>query len=410
MTAASPNRAATAAIRGYAYQFDLTTLEILAAGDADEVTVEGCEDVDIASGADHEAVQCKYHEDAKYTPASLRKPLALMLDAFAKGQHWDYRLYVHYKDSTSLPTSLTVAELKAVLTEKRQKPPQTIKYYSGITDVVLADFLSHLRIEPGEKYADQQAAVHAALVAALKGTADDVRDLHYANSVATVMELAMRSKPSERVITRPDFLARLNKRPAMYTRWHEEYVGRDRFQKALKRRLSAVGLLAADRRRLIILESSHSPADDGLIDVAHLIEKLATSMYGAGKLANARPWTVALNGSEEELTAIKTKLLSAGIIFNDGFEHIQFSPTIFDRDPIINLVGSGKAIKITSYDVRLVSAANYRAHKAEIRAPSTVVSFSSTPASDYTPNESTRTLDIPGWRPEDILTLLEGAK
>lgn len=408
MNTSVPNRAATSSITGYAYQFDLTTLKILAANNTDRVTIEGCEDIDIDRGANQEAVQCKYLQAARYSLAGLRKPILPMLRAFTSGQHWNYRLYVYYGDSTGLPTKLTLDDLKHALTEKKQRPSRVVKHYEGVSDNVLQDFLNHFTIEPGKKFTEQQADVHAALLKALGGTTEDVKDLHYADAVATVMELAMCPEACDRVITRAEFVHRLNKRPAMYTRWHREYVGVECFQKLLKRRIKSAGLLAPDKRRLIVLQSPGPKQDDGLLKISHLIEKLGTTMQG--KLATAKPWTIVLDAPEDVVTTIKKQVIAKGITFNDGFEHISFNPSLFDRDPIVNTHGSGKAIRATSYDIRIISAGNYLAHKGEIRPPAAIVSFAESLSSTYADDQNTQMLDIPGWRSEDIMNLLEAAK
>jgi hypothetical protein len=402
------DRAATASITGYAYQFDLTTLEILASSDNAAVTVEGCEDIDLDNGVTQEAVQCKYLSAAKYSLAGLRKPILPMLKAFSGGLHINYRLYVYYGDAQGLPVQLTLDELKKSLTEVKRSS-EVIEHFAGIEDAVLQDFLNHFTIQSGKKFDHQQEDVCNALHGALDGTIDDVRDLHYANAVTVIMELAMRTDKKDRVITRPEFVERLNKRPAMYTRWHKELVGVERFQKLLKRRLQSAGLLAATRRRLIVLESPMPSSDNSLVTLAQLIQTLGTTMYGPGKLSSAKPWTAVIEASAGEVVELKRQLIRLDVAYNDGYEKVLFSPRLFDRDPTINTHRNSKKIEQTSYDVRVVTAETYRAHKAELRPSATIISFATSPAGEYA-DPSSQTLDAPGWRTEDILKLLEIAK
>ncbi len=409
MVSDPPNRAANATIAGFAYQFDLTTLTILGADNTDQIAVEGCEDVDILKETTAEAVQCKYLEAAKYSLAGLRKPILPMLRAFANGQEWSYRLYVHYGDPIGLPGVLSLTELKDCLTEKKRKPAVTILHYQEFSDDVLIAFLEHFTIQAGNSFALQQKEVQEALRLALSATPDDVRDLHYPNAVALVMDLAMRPALHDRMITRSVFLDSLNMRPNLYTRWHEEYVGLERFKRLLKRRIKAADLLTPNKRRLILLESPASQSN-GLISVVDLICKLATTMYGPGKLSDAKPWTVVLDASEDEVAVIKKRLIAAGIMPNDGFEHLAFSATLFERDPLINTKKNSKLIEATSYDVRIVSSATYLAHHDEIAPPTVAVSFAAASAREYVDDQNVQTLDIQGWHPENILDILGGAK
>ena len=405
MIASTSNRAANATIAGFVYQFDLTTLEILNAQSNTPVAVEGCEDIDLHKGSSAAAVQCKYLPASKYSLAGLRKPIIPMLESFADGREWDYRLYVHYGDSTTPPTKLTVDELKSCLTEIKRKPTRTVQHCEHLSHEVLERFLGRLSIQAGDAFETQQAAVHSALRTALGASAEDVRDLYYPSAVAHVMWFATRPKLSERITTREAFVAHLNIRNAMYTRWHAEHVGLERFRKALKRRLKATGALNANRRRLLVLRPAALSTSTLLSDV-DLIMALATKMYGHGMLSDAKPWTVLLDAPDEQVAEIKKRLIEEGVSINDGFEYLQFSPRLFDRDAVINTKGSTKLIETSSYAVRCLSAGSYSAHAGELRPPAIAVSNAPISARSFTTGSSVSTVDIPGWSPEDVLDLL----
>lgn len=400
----TPNRAANATITGFAYQFDLTTLTILNADPSATVVVEGCEDVDVLRKGTGVAVQCKYLEASAYSLPRLRKAIVPMLRAFAAGQKWDYRLYVHFGDPTGIPPTLTLAELRECLTENK-RGMSAVHYDAGISAAVLAAFLRRFTIHSGDTFAEQQREVQAALASALSASTEDVSDLHYPSAVALVMELAMQPAVANRRITRATFLELLNKRPAMYTRWYREHLGLERFKTLIKRRIRAVDLLASTKRRMIILESP-PPVGDNLAKVSHVVEMLATKMYGPGKLSSAKPWTVILLADDDEVLAIKKRLLSAGIVINDGFETVEFNSALFERDAIINTKGRSKIIEKTSYDIRVLAAHTYETHRAQLRPPAVAISFADVSASAFVDDENAQRLDIPGWNPANTLDLL----
>lgn len=406
----SRSRAANASIMGYAYQLDLTTLEILAAEDEDTITVEGCEDIDLERGAGQESVQCKYLAAAKYSLVGLRKPLRPMLGAFVDGRRCDYRLYVHYGDPTGVPETLTVDELKEALTETKRKPTRTVLYYEGIADTKLKAFLEHFIIQPGPEFEKQQAQVGAELCTALAATAADVRDLHYPKALSIILGLATQPSETQRRITRAEFIALLDTRPELYTRWHGEIVGAERMRALLRRRIKTVGLLTRDRRRLMVLAPAETGAGTGLVKIADLLQKLATTDYGKGKLSSAKPWTVVYDAPEAEILKLKRRLVGLGVAYHDGYETVRFSPALFNRAPTINTVSSSQKIRSTSYDIRVVSAETYRAHLNDLDAPSVAISFAGSSARDFVDSDVAQTLDVPGTRPEDILDLLGGLK
>jgi hypothetical protein len=395
---------------GYAYQFDLTTLEVLAADAQDTIVVEGCEDIDIARDAGQESVQCKYLAASKYSLPGLRKPLLPMLRAFVDGRNCDYRLYVHYGQPTGVPETLTVAELKKALTEKKRDGSTPVRHHAGIKIETLEAFLKRFTIQSGPEFYEQQTRVRSALRTALGATAEDVRDLYYPNAVSVILDLAMRPKESERKTTRLGFLALLDKRPEIYTRWHSEIVGAERMRGLLKRRVKAVGLLARDKRRLIVLAPPSTGTVAGLVNITNLVEKLATTDYGEGKLSSAKPWTVIYDAPKEEVLKLKRRLVDLEVAYHDGYETVRFDPAMFNRAPTINTYPSSQKIKSTSYDVRLISAATYRANRAQIDPPAVAISFAASRAKDFVDDEFVQTLDVPGWGAEHILDLLGVAK
>lgn len=401
-------RAAGSSIRGYAYQFDLSALRILRASDSATLTIEGHEDIDIDSAGDQEFVQCKYHQAQKYSLVGLRDPIIPMLNAFRSGTRGTFTLYVHYGDSAGLPSSLSRDDLKQALTLTR-KSGEVVKYFSGASDDVLDEFVANLSIQAGDSYQHQQAQVIAELVSALGCSADDARDLHYADAVSVITALAMQDHAHDRRITRLDFLERLNKRPTMFTRWHQEYVGHQRFMMTLRRRVQTAGLLRPTKRRVVVLPAPAASTQTDLLSTADLIRDLSTIGFGRGKLDTARPWTVAVEASSDELRTLKQELIGHDLPFSDGFEHIHFNPRMFSADPVINTSGRSREISKASFLVRLVSVDTYKAHLDTVTAPHVVISFGSTPPEELDPTEGAQTLHVSGFQREDVVRLLKGS-
>jgi hypothetical protein len=126
-------------------------------------------------------------------------------------------------------------------------------------------------------------------------------------------------------------------------------------------------------------------------------------------LSDAKPWTVLIDAPDGRVTEIKKRLIEEGVSINDGFEHLQFSPRLFDRDAVINTKGPTRLIETSSYAVRVLSAASYSAHAGELRPPAIAVSNAPTSGCRFATSASVSTIDIPGWKPEDVLDLLGAA-
>ena len=97
------DRTATATILGFNYQFNKSILEILKADDDKiQVMLEGTkEDLDIFLPDKTIAVQCKYYESTEnLTPSVLAKPIFDMLLSYTEDKTLNYKLYIHYKNSS----------------------------------------------------------------------------------------------------------------------------------------------------------------------------------------------------------------------------------------------------------------------------------------------------------------------
>ena len=73
-------RQANSTIKGYLYQFNKSILEILNADDEASITLEGViEDIDIQLPNATTTIQCKYHDDSKFTMSSVAAPILEMV-------------------------------------------------------------------------------------------------------------------------------------------------------------------------------------------------------------------------------------------------------------------------------------------------------------------------------------------
>ena len=97
------DRTADATILGFNYQFNKSILEILKADDdKTQIMLEGTkEDLDIFLPNKTIAIQCKYYESSEnLTPSVLAKPIFDMLLSYTKDKTLNYKLYIHYKNSS----------------------------------------------------------------------------------------------------------------------------------------------------------------------------------------------------------------------------------------------------------------------------------------------------------------------
>jgi hypothetical protein len=405
------NRAADSAIAGFAYQFDLSALLLLQSDDDTEMTVEGCEDVDLRTADEATAVQCKYHEAQKFSLPLIRKPILLMLKAFADGRHWNYRLYAHFSDeSGAAPSTLTREQLKACLTEQKKDEERTlVRHYAPYSDDLLDAFLEKLTIEEGPSLAAQREELSAALQEALGATADDVLDLHYGAALTTVMNLATRRDEGDRRIKRPEFIEMINRKPIIFTRWQMEYLGKVQARRRISARLKSLNMLRAAQPKTVVLGADVLATATPALTASHFIRCLAHRRFGPGTLATTQPWTFILDAGASEIAGIKTTLIECGFIVWDGFEHVKFNAPLFDTPPLVNTKGKGAAVKAVSYDVRIIGASTWLANCASLAPAPARISFGTSPIPEDDTDVMTQRVNATGLTLEDALQTLQGA-
>lgn len=356
-TRLTKDRSAHASIRGYCYQFDRTILEILATDAGTDVLIEGLEDVDLLGASRNTAVQVKYWASKKYsTPRSIHEPVELMLDAYSKGTDHDFILHVHFGQESYPPETLTLDELRACLTRRTTKGGVQIhRDYEKYPEKTLIGFTTRLRIRSGDDFETQNSSAKKHLARHLGVSELDVNDLHYAAALAHIQFLAMNPDVDNRKINRTDFLARINNRQALYTRWHTETVGADRYATGLARRLRQLKVLTPSKAKAVVISIGQDE-----VEAQALAYRLAVSEYGPGKMHTTKPWTLVIDGTDDQVRRVKLAVLKHGVGINDGYETIGFQTAAFAAAPVINRRGGGDVIKLASYSLRIISMASFR--------------------------------------------------
>ena len=361
-TSRTPDRSAHAAIAGFDYQFDHTVLALLNAAQATEIDIEGIEDLDVHSLNFDTAIQVKYFAAGRFTsPKSLRDPIALMLEHFKTGARWNYILHVHFGDFNSMPSSFTLDQMKDCLTKTVQKTRQVIELFAGMTDAQLRDFSNRVSIRAGDSFSDQESKVVAALMAKMNCSEDEVQAIYLAKSREFVHARARSSDAAIRRVKGKDLVDFLQVRELLYRRWNLETVGREKYLRAQIALLKRSGFADKNVKRALLLS-----LEDGNLDaVAELCRSLADLHIKTRRLRSAKPWLVAVNSSEANLSKLKSQLIRENVAFNDGYEAIEFSARAFDAPPVVNVVEGSDRLKSSSYLLRIVSEPSLRVYADE---------------------------------------------
>lgn len=383
-----PSRAATATIKGYYYQFDKAILEILEASSVDTITVEHIEDVNLNRPDGITATQCKYIPSKSFSHSTIREAVVLMVADFVERQAASlpitYRLYAHFQDASQAPYQLSLNDLKEVLTYTEKSVKVVYHVDRGIGDDLLLLFLERFAIVSGKPFEDQQEDVLCAIERVFICSRTDADFLYYNNALRLVLNLSIQPTVALRTITRRDFLGRINRKTPLFNLWYSEIKGAREYCGLARRQISSSDALGARKERLIFLDQSYFGGNDAKDDAqrcATFIQRMQEQYFFPRKTHCADiPLTFVIDASPSMILDTKKELLSRHVIFNDGYEHIEFTPTLFSERPLLNLRRVGKRasdkIEKASYLVRLLSAETYSRHASRCFTPDSVLFIS----------------------------------
>lgn len=327
------NRSANATIKGYFYQFDHTILQILqASSDNSSVVIEGIEDVDIEDGSDSVLVQCKYYEGTEYNHSKIKDAVIQMLRHYHKAgcferQQLRYRLYGHYKAGhDKLNPTFDLAFLKKhFLTYKdKDKTQQQEQERLRITDVQLVHFQKLLEINiNAPSYEAQQSQIMTLLKKQIPSCQqEDAEAFYYPNAINVIQGLAIMGDISDRKITKAKFLADVNCKEIVFSRWLHEKFGDEHYAKSIKRRhFKFASTKVPCASRIFVLDTT---GEFDVSKVTSLLVNLGKRFSHVEHKSTPQkdrfcPYVILRDLPPQDLVALLNNLLQQGIKFEDGY-------------------------------------------------------------------------------------------
>ena len=376
------SRSAEATIKGYYYQFDTTILKLVQlSSNTDAVTIEGIEDIDINTINESETIQCKYLSKPNFTNSTVREPITLMLAHFISVttvNNLKYTLYAHFENEIpGNEPAIDLPKLKEILTHKEGKALKCYHRDNGISDAQLTRFIAQFKLKFGIEFDQQQKQTLAELKKHFKCTDFEADSFFYNNALRVVIDRAKMKEERKRTITKAEFIAAIDSSGKLFNEWYIRLRTKKEYLRQVKDFLTRTKALAPSRSKCIIVGNELLQANnDGLPPIA-FIESLLDKYYKPGHaLRNAVPLTLVLDLDNHSLLEMKKELLARGIDFNDGQEHIRFTPSYFNKEPVVNLNRNATKILHASSVIRIVSLHSFISNLSSINKPKVVLHFS----------------------------------
>lgn len=358
------DRSAIDTIRGYCYQFDKSILEILSLNDLDDsIEVEGIEDVDIESGGELRAVQCKYYEKTSYNHSVIAKPIRLMLEHFSKNKKivGKYHLFGHYKDGQEkLVMPITVDDLKVnFLTYTKDSVLNKEHIKLSLSESDLQDFLKKLVIDiHAVNFDEQQKSVIDMLSKEFSCSKEEA--MHYFYNAAFNLVTKLGCNHDSRKISKSDFLKSINNTKSLFNSWLYKYKGRKQYLKKIKSDLFPRNLNTQPYERFFIIDVTNSNSTNDIKECIHVIQNNWSNLSRRSPLPYS-PFIYLYGKDRSHFNGIKNDLYNEGLIFSDGY---NFKGSHFCVDTVLN-ASKSKDIKFQYIDsendlVSTIKSANSR--------------------------------------------------
>ncbi|MFT3793305.1 DUF4297 family anti-phage-associated protein [Flavobacterium sp.] len=375
-------RAADATIKGYYYQFDTSILKLLdLKSDTDSIVIEGIEDIDIESASETTTVQCKYLSKPRFINSAVREPISLMLDHFTNPStpnDLKYVLYTHFENETAgNEPDIDLTKLKDILTYSENKVEKHYEIEKGITDDQLKVFLSQFKLIFGTEFYTQQSQILQKFRTTFSCSEFEADTHFYNNALRVVVDKAIKKDINDRKITRLDFFTAIDVRKKLFNEWFIAIRNKKEYLKQSSQSLKSLRALEPSRSKIILVGNNLVSADNTQLPLAAFIENATAKFYKPNSsMRNAKPLTFIIDADKAILHNLKKELIQREVIFNDGYEELEFSSTIFNIEPIINTSKNGAKISKASYLVKLISKETFMTNISGINSPSIFICFS----------------------------------
>jgi hypothetical protein len=295
-------RQANSTIKGYLYQFNKSILEILSADDEASIILEGViEDIDIKLPNATSTIQCKYHEDFKFTMSSVAAPILEMIchynECVALGKSTQYVLYAHFGENIEKIDTAAFENHISTTTSKELQLSYFHKIYT-ISDVSILELANKSKKSEGDKEkilkyyslnryslkfcfewskfwdcfkyvpAEEFEELKEKVIGKLGEQTDrkTAEDLYYPNAFSMVANISAKPEISERTIDKKTFLEELkSKESVLITKWMLIGLDKKKILQAKKQHLSNLFSLNTAIRAFVFSAQFHSSNEDKII-------------------------------------------------------------------------------------------------------------------------------------------------
>jgi hypothetical protein len=348
------------ALKGFDFQIDTTINAIFSSNsELDEVFIERIQDLN----SDTFVTQVKYKETQDFSYAKIREPVVqLILESNSDITNRTYILYCYFRDRNESETTLKVTELETLLKiELGEKPSKThIEKYNriqSITNIMKESFVNRFKIvfAPNHQINFSRALKHISSQEFCNSETE--ANFYYCYIADLLRRLVIENKdPSTRSCTRKKLISEIkNKKSQFFYSSLEYFSGRENLLIFLKKQFEK----PIKNQKTTIFFGKFNNSDNNLSNTIYRIieQSFSRATY------DIEPITFVVH--ESNTINIKKFLLKNNILFNDGYESIEFNLFLFNKQHISTRKGLGPKSRASdslgeiSFKARITSNLNF---------------------------------------------------
>lgn len=352
------SRQAIDTIRGYYYQFDLTISQILEQkNEKNTITVEGVEDIDIASIDGNTTIQCKYYQGTTYNHSQIKDAIIFFAEHYASVKNStdkkiNYKLYGHYKSGHGkLDTDLNVDFFKNNFFKKisykeiedtngkKIKEIEKITYRDqelALSDEDISDFISLVNIDiKGKSLEELEKYVISQIVENLNCSEVEA-DYYYNNSLAVIRSLAKSKDIALRKISKEKFIKEISKgNKKIFNIWYSKLRGREIYNKYIKK--SIFNDRNSNHFRIFLIDC-HGFKKNDLVQMLMDLSRKWSNIDIPKNSEKFCPCVYLHNYCINDISEIKRDLINNSYLVEDGYYYFNssFNSKLFIREPTNN--------------------------------------------------------------------------
>lgn len=340
------------AIKGFAYQFDKTIFEILSSPIEDkQFSFEYLQDLN----DDYYVMQIKHKEASNYTDTAIREPVVQLIEAFREDPKTQYILYCHFKNTTEQRIRIDEEKINKILATPKGKSKEAkalAKRMSTIDEELRKTFCNSFELIFSASHQSQFESVLNVIKSEFSIQSNDLAEMYYSQLIHGIQQIILREpKPEMRSCSKMQLRELIKKGKNLYfLSAFKEYKGEKEYLRLIKTKTTQ---LQKNQKNLLAFGAGikcESLSIGGFLSI--LCDK-----YFKKATFQIEPLTVLM--PRARIIQVKKELIQSGIQFNDGYEEIEFSESIFLQPPVkaVKIIGgkASDALGKVSFMLRILS-------------------------------------------------------